>query len=226
MWYLHIRNIIFITLSVYIFQEYVFNNWMHSAIVGIIFSIAFILFESLGKLSKHQKLYTKLRSKVGGLDSFDDDGEHLPSLYNFLKNNTSAKLIDKKIYLGSNRTLFERPYRFINDTKNIVERVVNEIDYIKEVPVEKFKKHDAWLFTNETRDKLKKIRYEFYLTNMKNCDARDELVKIYRNEFKNSDFNIKTGSEIKQLAERAERIKNMPDHLNSDLFKNFGKEKV
>ena len=164
-------------------------------------------------------MYTQLRSKASkGLDAFDDDGEHLPSLYNFLKNNVSAKLEDKKLYLGDNRNMFERPYRFISDTKNIVKRVLDEIEWINKVPKEKFQNHNAWLFTNESSDKLKKERYEFYIQNMFPCTERDDLVKLYRELYPRSKIEIKTSAEVKQIAEREERLKNLPDHLNKDFF--------
>ena len=216
--YNYFRNSALIGLYVY-GSHLVLDNWVNATISGLIISFATILTATLFGLSTHQNMYTQLRSKASkGLDAFDDDGEHLPSLYNFLKNKVSAKLEDKKLYLGDNRNMFERPYRFISDTKNIVKRVLDEIEWINKVPKEKFQNHNAWLFTNESSDKLKKERYEFYIQNMFPCTERDDLVKLYRELYPRSKIEIKTSAEVKQIAEREERLKNLPDHLNKDFF--------
>lgn len=215
--YNFVRNTTLIGMYVY-GSHIVLDNWVNATISGLVISFATILTTTLIGLSSHENMYIELRNKTKGLDSFDDDGEHLPSLYNFLKNNVSAKLEDKKVYLGENRNMFERPYRFISDTKNIVKRVLDEVEWINKVPQSKFQNHKSWLFTNDASDKLKKERYEFYIQNMSPCTERDELVNIYREMYPRSKMEIQTSAEVKQIADREERLKNLPDHLNTDFF--------
>lgn len=50
------------------------------------------------------------------------------------------------------------------------------------------------------------------------CSERDDLVKLYRELYPRSKIEIKTSAEVKQIAEREERLKNLPDHLNKDFF--------
>lgn len=206
---------------------YVYGSYMllgdvtDSIIAGLVISGGSILFETLLGLNTHQNSFAKLREKTKhNLDSFDDDGAHLPSLYNFLKNKAGAKLIDKDIYLGDNRNVFERPYRFINDTKYIVKRVIAEIEYLDEIPSEKITAHKTWLFTNDRKDSKRQERYEFYIQNMKPSSLRDSLVEIYRNLYPKSNLKITTSEEIKRIEEKKERLKNIPDHLNVDVFSN------
>lgn len=88
--------------GLYVYGSYMFlGDVTDSIIAGLVISGGSILFETLLGLNTHQNSFAKLREKTKhNLDSFDDDGAHLPSLYNFLKNKAGAKLIDKDIYLG------------------------------------------------------------------------------------------------------------------------------
>lgn len=206
--------------GLYVYGSYMFlGDITDSIIAGVVVAGSSILVETLVGLNTHQNSYSKLKSATThNLDSFDDDGAHLPSLYNFLKNKAGAKLIDKEIYLGDNRNVFERPYRFINDTKYIVKRVIAEIEYLDAVPSEKIATHKNWLFTNERKDTKKKERAEFYIENMKPGKLRDDLIEEYRKTYPKSNLKITTSAEIKKIEEKKERLKNLPDHLNEDLL--------
>lgn len=55
---------------------------------------------------------------------------------------------------------------------------------------------------------------------MKPSSLRDSLVEIYRNLYPKSKLKITTSDEIKRIEEKKERLKNIPDHLNVDVFSN------
>lgn len=214
------RNLTLFGVSIYPIHLLI-ESVMITVICASVFTLGAVLFETLVGLVRHQNTYSTLRENLSQnykLEKFEDDGDHLPSLYNFLKA-ISCKLKDKSVYLGNNRNLFEYPYRFIGDINYILEVVNDEIKYINKIPKEKFSKASDWLFVNSRRDKTKKLRYEFYIDNMSPCETRDELIQKYKTSFKKSTKEFKTSQEIKYIADRQERLKNLPDHLNKDLFK-------
>lgn len=215
--YNFVRNTTFTGLSVYVGTMFI-PSMTTAVITGTVFSFVCILFETLSRISKHQKQYNEMLESTNSrnLSSFRDDGHHLPSLYTYLES-VSAKLIERKKYLGDNQNVFERPYRFIKDTKYIVERVIKELPYLNEIPESKFKASKRYLFVNERFDSNQKERYEFYIDNMNVGTVRDELIKIYRKKYPKSTLEIKTSAEVKYLTDRAERLKNIPDHLNTDF---------
>lgn len=212
-----VRNTTLTGLSVYVGTMFI-PSMTTAVISGVVFSFVAILFETLSRISKHQKQYTEMIESTNSrnLSNFRDDGHHLPSLYTYLES-VSAKLIERKKYLGDNQNVFERPYRFIKDTKYIVERVIKELPYLNEIPESKFKSSERYLFVNERFDSNQKERYEFYIANMNVGTKRDELIQIYRKKYPRSTLEIKTSSEVKYLTERAERLQNIPDHLNTEF---------
>lgn len=214
------RNLTLFGVSIYPIHLFI-DSLMFSVICAIILTLSAILIETLFGLVRHENTYKSLRENLEDnrkLERFEDDGDHLPSLYTFLQS-IGSKLKERSVYLGSNRNIFEYPYRFIGDVNYILENVNAEIKYIKKIPSDKFTNNTEWLFVNSRRDKTKKLRYEFYIDNMTPCETRDELIKKYNELFKKSKKEFKTSQELKYISERQERLKNLPDHLNKDLFK-------
>ena len=185
-----------------------------------LFSVLFVI-DVLVVGNVHSKKYEKLYNSFSNdLSAFDkNNATHLRNLYKFISK-YGGKVKDESSYLGENKVTFAYPLKFLKDSNNILKRMVADIDYIKMLngsAINKIEKENIVLYSNTFLvDLYKKERMEFFLENMKICQARDNLLKIYETKFNTKpNFKVMTTQE----SELKEKLKNMPNHLKEDMFK-------
>lgn len=223
------RNALFLALTTYLLWMYNFGlltSYVGIGISSIFITGGFLLTETMGNLAAHKKQFLKLATTSSSLDlrAFTDEGEHLPSLHKEFQR-LGVKMKTKSEYLGSNKTMFELPYKFIMDVNRSIKRVNEESIYIDKVKKSAFDDNKNILYTNTMFDELKKTRWEFFLANMVECDERDSLLDKYTKKFGKPPFSIKSSAEARLLKEQQELEANIVDHLEVDLMENIDLDK-
>lgn len=194
-----------------------FTSLVNVGITSLVITATCMLIETMMNLRKHKNTYISLEQKSSTLKKFHQDGEHLPSLYKTFEQ-IRVDLKPKHIYLGSNKTQFERPYKFIMDVQRVIKRVDSEQKYINKVPPKAFDIIDGHLYNNDVFDTYRKSRWEFFLKNMELCLERDDLLDKYTAKYGKPTFNVMYAQQAILLKEHEEMLNSLPDHLNEDLM--------